>query len=129
MSYKLALTKIFIQEAEESLDDANIKQRMDSIWQNIRSDSGLRLTDAGYMFLTEKIKLKEYDIPFPKDLEFTSQVYIFLDNFIDCPYYLTKNSIIVFSEKKSFELMLFSGDVKKFGTIKAINRQKNEKTG
>jgi hypothetical protein len=129
MSYKLALTKIFIQEAEESLDDANIKQRMDSIWQNIRSDSGLRLTDAGYMFLTEQVKLKEYDIPFPKDLEFTSQVYIFLDNFIDCPYYLTKNSIIVFSEKKSFELMLFSGDVKKFGTIKAINRQKNEKTG
>lgn len=129
MNYKLALTKIFIQDIEESLDEANVKDKMSSIWQNIRANGGLRLTDEGYMFLTERVKLKDYEIPFPKDLEFTSQVYIFLDNFIDCPYYLTKNSISVFSEKKSLELMLFSGDVKKFGLIKAINRQKDSNSG
>jgi len=129
MNLKLAYTKIFIQEIEEALSEANIKERLDTIWQNTRADGGLRLTDEGYMFLTERVDLKEYDIPFPRDMEFTSQVYIFLDNFIDCPYYLTKNSIVVFSEKKSIELMLFSGDVKKFGIIKAINKQKTKNSG
>jgi hypothetical protein len=129
MNLKLAYTKIFIQDIEEALSEANIKERLDTIWQNTRADGGLRLTDEGYMFLTERVDLKEYDIPFPRDMEFTSQVYIFLDNFIDCPYYLTKNSIVVFSEKKSIELMLFSGDVKKFGIIKAINKQKTENSG
>ena len=128
MNLKLAYTKIFLQEIDQALSEANVKERMISIWQNTRADGGLRLTDEGYIFLTEQVDLKEYDIPFPRDMEFTAQVYIFLDDFIDCPYYLTKNSIIVFSEKKSIELMLFSGDVKKYGIIKAINQKKDSKT-
>ena len=46
------------------------------------------------------------------------------DQFIDCPYYLTNQSITVFSEKKAFELMLFSDDIRKYGLIKAINARK-----
>jgi len=47
-----------------------------------------------------------------------------MDQFIDCPYYFDRKGIIVTNEKKAMELHLFSGDVRKYGLIKAINRQK-----
>ena len=65
-----------------------------------------------------------YEIPFPKDFTLTTQVIIFLDKFINCPYYLTPRSIYVTDEKKSMELHLFSGDLRKYGLVKAIERQK-----
>jgi hypothetical protein len=55
----------------------------------------------------------------------TTQVIIFLDQFIDCPYYLTNRSIIVTNEKKAVELTLFSGDLRKYGLTKAMTRSKN----
>ena len=33
---------------------------------------------------------------------------------------------IVFSERKSFELMLFSDDIRKYGLIKAMNKQDSQ---
>ena len=53
----------------------------------------------------------------------TTQTVIFLDKFITCPYYLTGFSISVTDEKKAMELHLFSGDLRKYGLNKAINRQ------
>jgi len=53
----------------------------------------------------------------------TTQVIIFLDQFIDCPYYLTNRSITVTNEKKAVELSLFSGDLRKYGLVKAMKRQ------
>ena len=94
--------------------------------QNNRSkgNGGLRLTDEGYDIIQE-INLATYDIPYPKDMPLTTQVIIFLDQFIDCPYYLTNRSITVTNEKKAVELSLFSGDLRKYGLTKAMNRSKN----
>ena len=58
------------------------------------------------------------------DLVMTTQTIIFLDKFINCPYYLTPKGIHVTDEKKSMELHLFSGDLRKYGLVKAIERQK-----
>ena len=71
------------------------------------------------------IDLETYDIPYPRDVPLSTQVIIHLDKFIDCPYYLTNRSIVVTNEKKAVELTLFSGDLRKYGLTKAINRQKN----
>jgi hypothetical protein len=38
-------------------------------------------------------------------------------------------SITVFSERKGFELMLFSDDIRKFGIIKAMNEREKELAG
>jgi len=54
----------------------------------------------------------------------TTQVIIFLDKFIDCPYYLTQKAIHVLGEKKAVELTLFSGDIRKYGLNKAMTRSK-----
>jgi len=124
MSWKETYTKIFLKELGKATSDTNVKQYMPLWWQNTRSkgSGGLRLTEEGYNIL-KQIELATYDIPYPKDMPLTTQVIIFLDQFIDCPYYLTNRSITVTDEKKAVELTLFSGDLRKYGLTKALKRQ------
>ena len=123
---KETYTKVFLKQAEIAISDVTMKEYMSKLWQNIRvkDQGGLRLTDAGLEFLKDKLELATYEIPFPKDFELTTKTIIWVDQFIDCPYWLCKYSIEVTDEKKALELHLFSGDVKKYGLTKALNRQK-----
>ena len=123
MNWKEAYTKIFLKEQGKSANDVTIKEFMPLWWKNTRNKgaSGLRLTDAGFDVVNE-IDLAIYDIPYPKDFPLTTQVIIFLDKFIDCPYYISPRSIIVTNEKKAVELSLFSGDLRKYGLTKAMSR-------
>ena len=99
-------------------------------WQNTRAKKvgGLRLTEDGFLFTTEKLELANYEVPFPDDFKVTTQIVIFLDKFIDCPYYLTNKSVTVLNEKKALELHLFSGDVRKYGLNKALKRTNDSVT-
>lgn len=128
MNWKEIYTKLFLNQLNKSTDPTNVKQYITLWWQNTRNKNsgGLRLTEKGYEVLQE-IELATYDIPYPKDMPITTQVIIFLDQFINCPYYLTNRSIIVTDEKKAVELTLFSGDVRKYGLTKAMNRQEKLK--
>jgi|TARA_B100000085_G_scaffold276120_1_gene294832 hypothetical protein len=124
MNWKETYTKIFLKQSDIAVSDANVKQYMSDWWQNIRgkTDGGLRLTEDGFDFLHDNLEIQMYEIPFPRDFKFTTQTYIFLDQFITCPYYLTNRSIWVTDEKKSMELHLFSGDLRKYGLTKAMKR-------
>lgn len=123
-----ALTKIFLQQWGKSIDDANIKIFGRKWWQSTRvgKQSAFRLSEEGFEFLTNELELKSYEIPFTEPIELSPQTIIFLEKYIDCPYYLTTESVTVFSEKKSFELYLFSDDIRKFGLIKAMNERQKE---
>ena len=127
MNWKENYTKIFLKTANKSIDEATVKQHITIWWQNTRSKDigGLRLTESGYKFITEELELQTYQVPYPKDFDFTTNVIIWMDQFIDCPYYLDRQGIVVTNEKKALELHLFSGDVRKYGLIKAMNRQKD----
>ena len=127
MNWKETYTKVFLKELGKATSDANVKEYMPLWWQNTRNkgSGGLRLTDRGYEVLMQ-IELATYDIPYPKDMPLTTQVIIFLDQFIDCPYYLTNRSITVTNEKKAVELTLFSGDLRKYGLTKAMSRSKKD---
>lgn len=124
MNWKETYTKLFLKELGKSVNEATVKEYMPLWWSNLRSKDkgGLRLTDTGYELL-KQIDLATYDIPYPKDMPLTTQVIIFLDQFIDCPYYLSTRSITVTNEKKAVELSLFSGDLRKYGLVKAMKRQ------
>ena len=80
------------------------------------------MTEAGFEFITEKLEIKVYEVPFPMDFTLTTQVIIFLDKYINCPYFLAEDGIVVTNERKAMELMLFSGDIRKYGLNKAISR-------
>lgn len=128
MISRTALTKIFLQQWGKSTDDANVQLFSRKWWQSTRvgKDSAFRLSDEGYEFLVKELDLKEYEIPFTEPIELSPQTIIFLERYVDCPYYLTNMSITVFSERKSFELMLFSDDIRKFGLIKAMNEREKD---
>lgn len=123
-----ALTKIFLQQWGKSFDDANVKLYSHKWWQSnrVNKQSALRLTEEGFQFLTETLGIKMYEIPFTEPIELSPQTIIFLERYIDCPYYLTNQSITVFSERKSFELYLFSDDIRKFGLVKAMNERQKD---
>ena len=126
MINKETYTKIFLQQWDKSMDPANVKmfQRKWFINNRTKDDGGLRLTMDGFEFLSDELDLVSYEVPFTEQIDLSPQTIIFLDRYIDCPYFLTNQSITVFSEKKSFELYLFSDDIRKFGLVKAMkNRQ------
>jgi hypothetical protein len=125
---KRVFTKIFLKQLGQTVSEENVKAMIPIWWYNTRDkeSGGLRLTDQG-MEMLQKAGITSYDIPYPMDMPLTTQVIIFLDQFIDCPYYLTNRSITVTNEKKAVELTLFSGDLRKYGLTKAMSRQKKEK--
>jgi hypothetical protein len=126
MINSLTYTKVFLNLQEKYCDEANVKLHHRLWWQNTRTKDtgGLRLTEDGYNHLANILELKEYEVPFTESVELSPQTIIFFDRFIDCPYYLTPKSITVFSEKKAFELYMFSDDIRKYGLVKAINARK-----
>ena len=127
MNWKETYTKVFLRQKEIAISEVTLKQYMSEWWQNTRAkeSGGLRLTDAGFEFIKNELDLATYDIPFPKDYEITTNTLIWLDQFITCPYYLYRHSIVVTDERKAMELHLFSGDIKKYGLTKAMNRHKS----
>jgi hypothetical protein len=125
MISKETYTKIFLQQKEKSIDSANVKHHLYKWWQSHRSKEvgGLRLSLDGFKFLTDDCDIQCYEIPFTVPIDLSPQTIIFFDRHMDSPYYLTNQMIVVFSERKSFELMLFSDDIRKFGLVKAMNSQ------
>ena len=122
------LTKVFLQHWGKSVDDANLNLYSHKWWQSNRANkkNAFRLSEEGFEFLTNTLELHMYEVPFTEPIELSPQTIIFLERYIDCPYYLTNQSITVFSERKSFELYLFSDDIRKFGLIKAMNEREKE---
>ena len=127
MNWKETYTRIFLKQLGKGSGDAAVKEYLPLWWQNTRNKDGggLRLTEEGYE-VVKTIGLATYDIPYPKEMPMTAQIIIFLDKFIDCPYYLTNRSITVTNEKKAVELSLFSGDLRKYGLTKALTRSKKD---
>jgi hypothetical protein len=120
---KVIYTKLFLKESGLPVGEATVKEYLPVWWQNTRNkeDSGLRLTDEG-LDVVKKANISIYEIPYPQDMPITTQILIFLDKFIDCPYYITDKSITLTNDRKAVELSLFSGDIRKYGIAKAISR-------
>ena len=77
--------------------------------------------------MLEKIDLKTYEIKFPSKVIFTPQTYLWLDEFVDCPYFVDKAKIIVTTEKMALQLMLFAGDITKYGLARAMSKMDEQK--
>jgi hypothetical protein len=128
MDSKSAYTFFFLKEAGEGQNEDLSKTAKNTWWWNYRNKEtgGLRLTDDGFTFITNKTEIRSYKVDFPKDFKITPQTLIYLDQFMDSPFYINKSSITVFNEKSALELYLFSGDVKKMGYVKALKKRLNQ---
>jgi hypothetical protein len=126
MNQRDDLTRYVLKQFGLPHDDSAVKKTVAVWWQNPRKKDrgGLRLTEQGYNCI-KKADIKDYEIQLPKETEWTSQLIIHLDQFIDCPFYITKKYIYVFSERMAVQLVLFSGNIQKYGLAKAKSLQKN----
>mgnify|MGYP000116563241 FL=1 len=125
MEQKDTYTTVFLQAAGLPTDSATVKKYKAVWWWNLRDKEtgGLRLTEHALQFINEHAKIKTYKIDFPQEFAFTPQVLVWLDNFIESPYFITKKNITVLREKAAFELYLFSGDIRKMGHSKALAKR------
>jgi hypothetical protein len=124
---KTRYTDTFLRAADKEPTEEEIKKYRSIWWWNLRQDQGgLRMTEHAMQFIEEHAKIKSYKIEFPKEFEFTPQVLLWLDKFIESPYYINKRHIIVLREKSAFELFLFSGDIRKLGHTKALAKRTNQ---
>ena len=123
MNPKQKYTKVFLHQQGKSTNEVSVKQHIPKWWKNTRNKNvwGLRLTDDGFQMLNE-LEITVYEVPFPKDTNLTVHAIIFLDQFIDSPYYLTPYSIYVTNERKAVELTLFSGDINRYGLTKTMEK-------
>jgi hypothetical protein len=125
MDRKDSYTEVFLKAAGVDADEKRIKDFRPIWWLSTREKDvgGLRMTDQCLDFLNDKAEIKTYKIDIPKELTISSQVLIWLDQYLDTPFHLTKRHVTVLSEKAAFELYLFSGDVKKFGTARSLAKR------
>jgi hypothetical protein len=123
MHNKNTYTEVFLKAAD--LPTNNIDKFKSIWWYNLRekNSTGLRLTDQGIEFVEGQADIKTYKIDLPKNTKITPQILVWLDHFINCPYYLGKDYLKVMSERSAFELYLFSGDIRKMGMAKAMNKR------
>lgn len=124
MNLKDSYTIAFLKEGQQELTEERILESKRTWWYNQRSktQTGLRLTDIGLKYI-EDVQIKKYEIEFPDSVKINSQLLIWLDRFLDCPYYIGKKSIFVTREKAALEMYLFSGDIQKYGYVKALSKK------
>lgn len=128
---KLEITKKLADQSEHySSDPKFVNMLYKAWWVNWRNseDRRFRLTDSGYDYFKNIAEIKFYEIRFPIGLVITNKMIIDLDRYIDCPYYITSKGIMLTGEKSAVQLVLFDGDLTKFGQAKDRTRQKKQKT-
>ena len=122
MNQKIELTKKLLPE---SISEKVLLQYYNIWWKDPRAkkEGGLQLTKEGFEALTAA-DIKSYRIKFDEAPPPTNQMTIWLNRFMDCPFYITKKEIYVFGERMAIQLMLFSGNIERFSRSKA-NKLKN----
>tara|TARA_B100000424_G_C22759912_1_gene410043 strand:- start:56 stop:451 length:396 start_codon:yes stop_codon:yes gene_type:complete len=129
MDTKTAYTRTFMGLLEQPIHDESIKTNYYTWWQNVRESyqaRSLRLTKTGLETIL-KLDIKTYEIKFPDKIIFTPQTYLWLDEFVDCPYFVDKKKIVVTMEKMALQLMMFAGDVTKYGLARAMSKMDEQK--
>ena len=124
MDLKRKYTRVILKAADYDVDDDTIDEYKKLWWWSRRQKEtgGLRLTDVAIEFIKEEADLKTYKIDFPKEFGITPQVLIWLDHHISTPFHITEKHITVLHEREAFELYLLSGDIRKLGHNKALNK-------
>ena len=129
MDTKTAYTRTFMTLLEQPIHDESVKTNYYTWWQNVRESyqaRSLRLTKIG-LETVKKLDIKTYEIKFPDKIIFTPQTYLWLDEFVDCPYFVDKKKIVVTMEKMALQMMMFAGDVTKYGLARAMSKMDDDK--
>jgi len=130
MDVKTAYTRTFMQLLNQPDHEETVKSCYYTWWQNVRESyqaRSLRLTKSG-LDIIKRLEIKTYTTKFPDKIIFTPQTFLWLDEFVDCPYYVDKKQIVVTMERMALQLMMFAGDVTKYGLARAMSKMDEQKS-
>lgn len=115
MIQKIDVTWKVLSILNPDLTEKDLETALKSWWCNRRNKkvNGLRLTESGYIAMIEA-EIKDHHILFEEPITITNQLTIWLDQYMDCPFFLTNREIVVFGERTAIQLVLFSGNITKF---------------
>lgn len=126
MNQKYEITKKVLELQGIEADEKRIKKTITTWWFSSRKKSkgGLRLTQQGFDCLVSA-GIKSYPIKFEEPVQMTNELIIWIDQNIDCPFFLTNKFIYVFGERTAVQLVLFSGNIAKlYRAHKKFNEKK-----
>jgi hypothetical protein len=125
MNQKSDLTKYIITCLGLPDDTKTFKRLYATFWVNPRKKEkgGLRLTETGFKTFEPHLKSYRVDLE-ERNPTFTNVQILWLDKYIDCPFYIDRKSVYVFSERMAIQLVLFSGNLVKFGYAKDKSSKK-----
>lgn len=115
MNQKFELTKLLLTHLGKDTTDQNIRKYLPVFWINPRkkNQGGLRLTEKGFDLMLSA-DFKTYEIKIEDEIIWTNDFTIWLDQNLECPFYITNKKIWVFGERMAVQLVLFSGNIQKF---------------
>lgn len=119
MNQKLKITEKVAEILNLPNDFNSLVKYLNLWWKNPRKKEkgGLKLTKEGWQKLNDA-GIKGHVVKLEERIEiFENQLVIYLDHFIDCPWFLHRDSIWLYGDKTAVDLILFSGDLK--GYIKS----------
>ena len=124
MNIKLESTIRVLQILGIDTTEKTIRKTIPKWWFSTRKKEkgGLRLTKEGFNSFRQA-GIKDYQIKFTDQFFLTNQLVIWIDNFIDCPFYLDDNAIYVYSDKMAVQLVLFSGNLYNYSWAKFKNKK------
>lgn len=107
------------------LDPAKRHMYHSAWWINPRrkTTGGFRLTENGYNAF-KQLDIEEFKVDLDEKIEWTSQMVLQMDHFVDVPFYLTPETIYVFDSKMAMQLILYAGNLQKYGKARALSKAK-----
>ncbi len=124
---KLEITKTLISNNETyNTNPKALNMLYRAWWTNWRAaeDRRFRLTENGFKYFQDTADIKFYKVKIPLKFVITNKVIIDLDKFITCPYFLDQEYIYVTTEQVAVQLVLFDGDLNRFGEAKRLTKQR-----
>jgi len=94
-------------------DRPGVEEALKSWWQDLRDDTGLRLSISGYDVF-KFLSIEQYEFDFTKVL--SPSLLMILNRKLDCPYYLKvgkTSKLILFGSQQAIMYAMY-GDMEKF---------------
>jgi len=114
MNQKLKITKLVAEQLGLAVDEQSIDKLRQIFWSNprLKKNGGLGLTEKGFESFCNA-EIKHHRVAFEEPMFLTNSLLLWIDNNVDCPFYLTHKEIYLFGEKMAIQLILFSGNIQK----------------
>ena len=111
---KKGYTRLFLEQAKLDTSDTSIKSFHRSFWYAPYSPVGLRLSDAGAVFLTHVLDLESYTYKMKDGPVKSSKIVILMNKHLSQPFCVWRNQIQFFGETDAIMLAMMSGDINQY---------------